>query len=368
MLEFMRIQRFKTLLDASFPLSGLNLFSGLNGLGKSSLIQTLLLLRQSYERNTLLTRGLLLKGDYVSIGTGQDALSEQAHETTFDFLLKWEGSKPVRFLFDYSAQSDLQPLAGAIAIEGIESISLFNRNFQYLAADRISPRSSYDVSNYHIQDLNSLGNHGEYTAHYIAENGLAPIPIKAMRHAKAASANLLENLDKWMAELSPGLRIHAVLQPQLNAVALSYAFEQGKQVTADYKPQNVGFGLTYVLPIVTALLRAKAGDLLIMENPESHLHPAGQAVVGRLCAIAAANGVQLVIETHSDHFLNGVRVAVKDGILGADSVALFFLERDAEGPEHASLVRSPSIDSEGRIDQWPEGFFDEWDRQLGRLL
>ena len=74
MIEFINIQNFKTLLNASFPLGNLNLFSGLNGMGKSTLVQSLLLLRQSYERNTLKTKGLLLNGDYVNIGTGKDAL------------------------------------------------------------------------------------------------------------------------------------------------------------------------------------------------------------------------------------------------------------------------------------------------------
>ena len=71
MIEFINIQNFKTLLNASFPLGNLNLFSGLNGMGKSTLVQSLLLLRQSYERNTLKTKGLLLNGDYVNIGTGK---------------------------------------------------------------------------------------------------------------------------------------------------------------------------------------------------------------------------------------------------------------------------------------------------------
>lgn len=368
MLEFIRIQRFKTLLDVAFPLASLNLFAGLNGMGKSTLIQALLLLRQSYERNALFNRGLLLKGEYVSLGTGQDVLSEGAESGSLEFLLKWGGMEAVSFRFGYSPQSDLQPIDGTVGIDAPDRISLFNRNFQYLSADRIGPKASYEASDYSIQDLNSLGNHGEYAAHFIAENGSKPLPIPAFRHGRAVSFGLAENLDKWMSELSPGLRIHAVMQPQLNSVSLSYAYEQGREVTADFKPQNVGFGLTYVLPVVTALLRSKAGDLLIIENPESHLHPAGQALVGRMCVIAAANGVQLFVESHSDHFLNGIRVAVKQGVIVPEAVKLFFLERDATSPKHSSQAISPSIDRNGRIDMWPEGFFDEWDRQLEELL
>ncbi|XCN72552.1 MAG: DUF3696 domain-containing protein [Candidatus Electrothrix aestuarii] len=371
MLEFIRVQGFKTLLDASFPLTSLNIFTGLNGMGKSTLIQTLLLLRQSYERNTLFDKGLLLKGEYTTLGTGSDILAEQSETNNIQFILTWSAQKPLSLCFAYSSQSDLQPITQPVSFkegDSPEAISLFNKKFQYLSADRISPKPSYEASTYFIDDLNSLGNHGEYTAHFIAEHGLEPLAATTLHHPSAISSNLLENLDYWMAEISPGLRIHATMQPNTTSVTLGYAFDQGKETTTDFKPQNVGFGITYVLPVITAILRAQPGDMLIIENPESHLHPAGQALVGKLCAIAAKSGVQLFIETHSDHFLNGVRVAVKDKVIEPDDVKFFFLERDKGSSAHASTVISPEIDSNGRMSCWPDGFFDEWDRQLEKLL
>lgn len=366
MIEFIRVQRFKSLMDVSFPLGKLNLFSGLNGMGKSSLIQALLLLRQSKERGVLMDKGLLMKGDYVSLGTGKDILSENAQEETICFTLVWEKKRPINFIFDYSAQSDLQPIRNKVDTE-LDELNLFSRNFQYLSADRVSPKPAYEMSDYYIKDLNSLGNHGEYTAHYISENVLSPINIHALKHERAQSETLQENIDKWMAELSPGIHIRATMQDATNSVALSYFFENGIQKTADFKPQNVGFGLTFVLPVLTAILRAKVGDLLILENPEAHLHPGGQVILGKLCAIAAQNGVQLFVETHSDHFLNGLRVAVKEGLIGSQDVKIFFLERNS-GNAHESVVVSPEVYGDGRISHWPDGFFDESDKQLERLL
>jgi len=366
MLEFIRIQRFKSLHDVSFPLAALNIFSGLNGMGKSSLIQTLLLLRQSHEKNILLNKGLLLKGEYVSVGTGQDVLSEHAEKETIEFTLVWEGQEPVNFVFNYSSKSDLQPLGQDVSLPE-QNVSLFTKKFQYLSADRISPKTAYEASDYYIKDLNSIGNHGEYTAHFIAENGLEALPIEALKHPDAPSHSLLDNLDKWMSEISPGVRIHAQLHQAMNSVSLSYAFEQGKEMTADFKPQNVGFGLTFVLPVLVAILRAHPGDMIIIENPEAHLHPGGQSVLGRLCSIAATAGVQLFIESHSDHFLNGVRVAVKEGFIPCDKVKLFYLERGTASV-HETVVISPEIDQHGRINRWPLGFFDESDRLLEKLL
>lgn len=163
------------------------------------------------------------------------------------------------------------------------------------------------------------------------------------------------------------IRIHAQLHQAMNSVSLSYAFEQGKEMTADFKPQNVGFGLTFVLPVLVAILRTHPGDMVIIENPEAHLHPGGQSVLGRLCSIAATSGVQLFIESHSDHFLNGVRVAVKDGLIPHDQVKLFYLERSTASM-HETVVISPEIDKQGRINRWPQGFFDESDRLLEKLL
>jgi predicted ATPase len=179
--------------------------------------------------------------------------------------------------------------------------------------------------------------------------------------------SLLDNLDKWLSEISPGIRIHAKRQQEMNIVSLNYAFVQGNELTADFKPQNVGFGLTFVLPVLTAILRARPGDMVIIENPEAHLHPAGQSVIGKLCAIAAKNGVQFFIETHSDHFLNGVRVGVKEKIIPSDEVNIFYLERSTAS-NHESVVIKPEIDDDGRVDIWPDGFFDESDKLLEKLL
>lgn len=369
MIEFINIKNFKTLLNASFPLGGLNLFSGLNGMGKSTLIQSLLLLRQSYERNTLKSKGLLLNGDYVSIGTGKDALSSFSEQEEIIFTVKWdELEQPVNFEFDYQHDSDLLPLRQT-GIDGSSGeLSLFNSNFQYLSANRLGPQSHHQLSEFHIRDLKSLGHHGEFAVHFIAVNGAKDLEIETLKHTKAISSSLLANIEAWMSDITPGLKIKAVAQPQFNSASLSYSFTQGKEITGEFKPQNVGFGLSYVLPVVTSILSAAKGDLLILENPESHLHPAGQSLMGRLCAIAANNGIQLIVESHSDHFLNGVRVAVKEKVVDAHEVKIFFLQRDVHNPVHASEVMYPNIDDQGRINCWPEGFFDQWDKELDRLL
>ena len=101
--------------------------------------------------------------------------------------------------------------------------------------------------------------------------------------------------------------------------------------TSFHRPIHTGFGLTQVLPLLVAALSARLEDLLLVENPEVHLHPSGQAAMGEFLAEVAAAGVQVLAETHSDHVLNGVRRAVKKGILRPDDAALHFFPAAGRG-------------------------------------
>ena len=118
--------------------------------------------------------------------------------------------------------------------------------------------------------------------------------------------------------------------------------------------------------MVTALLTAKEDDLILIENPEAHLHPAGQSKLGELIALVAESGVQLFIETHSDHLMNGIRVAVAKKQLDNHNVSLFNFTGNTN--DHSAKIEQPYIDERGRLSHWPDGFFDEWENQLDELL
>jgi predicted ATPase len=129
------------------------------------------------------------------------------------------------------------------------------------------------------------------------------------------------------------------------------------------RPQNVGYGITHILPILTACLTASPGSILLIENPEAHLHPSGQSLMGAFLAKTAANGVQVVVESHSDHILNGIRIAVKNELINQNDVAIHFFTSVLE-----TQVMSPLIDRNGNLDKWPQGFFDQIDIDTTTLL
>lgn len=368
MLQTLKIQNFKVLKEFEFLLSNLTLLSGLNSMGKSSLIQVLLLIRQSHQQKVLNKDGLLLSGNYLNIGNGKDALSIDAEEDILAFDIEWDDDDYLIMEFNYNERSNLQSLNKIEPQEFNFNKSLFNNCFQYLSAERVSPKSVFPVSDYDINTLHSLGKNGEFTAHFLFEHGSKPIIVKELQHKKAKSETLLAQVDAWMSEISPGIKITANVIPEVNQASLRYEFETKNGFTEKFRPENVGFGLTYVLPVVTAVLAASPGDLLIIENPEAHLHPAGQSAVANLLACAAQCGIQIIIETHSDHFLNGVRIATKKASITPDNISIFYFSPQLNSTEHSIDVYQPFIDDRGMLNEWPEGFFDEWDKGLDILI
>ena len=131
---------------------------------------------------------------------------------------------------------------------------------------------------------------------------------------------------------------------------------------------DVGYGVSQVLPLVTELLRRDAPGIFLIQQPEVHLHPSAQAALGSLlCKIAGRNGRRLIIETHSDHILDRVRMDIRDGVsdLNPEDVSILFFERE----DLAVKIHSLEIDKQGNILGAPETyrrfFMGESRRSLG---
>jgi predicted ATPase len=370
MITRIRIRNFKAFKEAEINLSSLNLFTGMNGMGKSSFIQSLLLLRQSYANFIPEIRGLQLKGEMIDIGKGKDAHSIHADSDVISFEVDYMGKPIVNVSFNFVAESDLLHYDKANVNNLISggNYSLFNNNFKYLKAERIAPDHTYKANLAAVQQNGFLGYRGENAPLFIALNKFEPIKLEGVNHKNAKANNLISNIDAWFNEITPGTHVISTYFNELDIVKLGYQFENGEDVTPEFSPVNVGFGFTYTLPVITAILSAKKGDLIIIENPESYLHPQGQAKLGELIARAANEGVQLIIESHSDHLFNGVRVAIKNGIVKTDDVSVFYFIRDEKSGEHITTIEQPVIQSTGRISHKPKGFNDEYSKQLDELI
>jgi predicted ATPase len=368
MIKAIHIRNFKCFEEESIALGPMTLATGLNGTGKSSLIQSLLLLRQSYLQGLLRNGLLAINGELVELGTGRDALNESAEEDVIAFGLSWTDGLSARWAFAYDKTADVLSKQSAEAPETAFERPPLSGDFHYLSAERIGPRASFSMSDYSVGHLRQLGPRGEYASYFLSLFGRDRVAIPGLVHSEAASESLIDQVEAWLGEVSPGARLHVTAHRAVDAVELRFSFAGPHGNTNEYRATNVGFGLTYTLSILAAVLSARPGAMLVIENPEAHLHPRGQVRVAGLLARAAAAGVQVVVETHSDHVLNGLRLAVHDGVLAPAAACIHYFERRVTPERIYHTYASPQIDEEGRLDQWPDGFFDEWERSLSRLL
>ncbi|MCP4150917.1 MAG: DUF3696 domain-containing protein, partial [bacterium] len=326
----------------------------------------------NFEMDLLQTTGeISLNGDLVQIGNGKDLLFEYYNDQEVGIEVSADGSSSGTAGWKWNAgtDSDRLPLSEQVLPTGkIFNSALFGPDFHYLNAERLGPRVYFDTSNFNVINKNQLGTHGEYAVNYLAEFQKTLIPVENLKHPKSSGLTLYEQVNAWMGEIRPGTRIDVSSNLDMSLVGLRYQFLGGKDIGNRFRPTNVGFGISFLLPVLVAILSSKPGALLILENPEAHLHPRGQAKIGELMAMASANGIQIITETHSDHILNGVRVAVKKELVTPEQTNFLFFHGEVIEDRFKHYILNPKIDKNGRIDQWPEGFFDEWDRQLSELL
>ena len=471
MLRRIGLTNFKCFENLDLPCASLNLLCGLNGMGKSSVIQALLVLRQSFETGDLQEGRLVLGGALTDLGAGSDVLFEDASDEVVGFSLHGDQVHPAwTRQFGYSRGSDqlvevwipldrgpdaaaqtsagssggsrgrLCPVTGqptsdrsvfapggqdakakrvmnallrgepwaeeelagfadpkwiraaaAVAEDRGESridnpkswllavketansdvgvaaawqeVAPFGGRLVYVQADRTGPRKSYPLSEV-LARRGEFGRRGEYAWNYLNEHQNDSLPAGDPRCANGSTRRLRGVVDHWLQDVSPGAHLQLDSVLAADAVVPGFTFDRpGDVASRRHRATNVGFGLSYVLPVVLALL-SEPGTLCLIENPEAHLHPRGQTKLAELAVRAAAAGVQVFAETHSDHFLDGVRLAIHDGLIAPAEVAIHYFER--EGGQ--AVVSSPTVDADGRLSRWPIGFFDQHEENLARLL
>lgn len=374
-LRAIELTRFKCFSRQTIALGAATVFTGLNGMGKSSVVQSLLLLRQSARANVLRPAsagtgptGLLLNGDLIQLGTAREVLNEAAELDELGLLLRGVDGSAYSWRFEATGDADLLPI-----VEGpseVPTLAVFGDSFAYLGAERLGPRVVHALSAVRVERAD-MGANGGFAVAFLDAAGEQPVAA-SLRHGGAVSGSLRSQVAAWMGEVSPGVSITTDPLPSVSVARLAFGFAVGKAKTRDFRPTSVGFGLSYTLPVVVSLLATQPGGIVLLENPEAHLHPRGQMAMGELIARAASAGVQVLVETHSDHVLNGLRLAVKDKLVPARDVALHYFRREEHVDDGVQRIRhvvdSPVLDADGRIDIWPDGFFDQYDIALGRLL
>jgi len=364
MITDIELVNFKCFSRMKIPLKQLTFLCGLNGMGKSSVIQSLLMVRQTWHHDVLRKNEIMLNGSLVHLGEGKDVLYEGSSEDIITIKIANRDNTLELNIF-YDPDKDSLKITNDVDLSLADSI--LGLNFQYLRAERLGPRLTSVKEDYPVTREKNVGLSGEFTAHYMLVYGDDKI-AKELRHEKAVSNTLKSNVEAWLGEVSPGVQVTYTDHDRIDQVSTRFNFVSEKAKTNDFRATNVGFGISYTLPVLVSLLSAEPDSLIIIENPEAHIHPKGQRKIGELIARASSTGAQIIVETHSDHILNGIRLATKSNIIGPEDCVFHYFDRVSNDGQLTARIQSPVLDSNGRFSEWPEGFFDEWDLALTELL
>jgi len=344
MINSIKIENFKSIKNYKFKLNNLTVLTGLNSSGKSSLIQAIRMVNKFNQTNDCLL---------PSHGGFTELLSKNTDHHSFIFSLEIENKLYV--LTNTKENSDL-------------NTPLPNLFIEYISAERLGPRSNLPTLH---SNWTNIGERGEHLADYAILFEESTIH-KEIRHPHNDSKLLKHQLQSWMQEISPGVN----LEFESNVKHDSSFLE-----VDNFRATNSGFGISYSLPIMLAILNLtspennistnhtvqkwfenKINPILLIENPEAHLHPMGQTILGRLCARASKCGLQVIVETHSDHFIDGVRLEAKHNN-DLDSGIYYFSKNE----NLETKIERIEINNDGSLSKWPKGFFDQISLNLREL-
>ncbi|MCS3896281.1 putative ATPase [Bradyrhizobium japonicum USDA 38] len=352
MIDLVKIDGFKRFEQGSFELRRLSVLTGLNGSGKTSVIQAILLAREAFLSSE---STISLNGPFgLNLGTFEDVLNKAASDE-FTLTLEEKGqaygavfSRPEKISESFYVRCD------GFGIQA-EALAHSGRSFQYLGAERIGPRLTSNVTPVPHNTLN-IGPIGENAAQLVDILGQSAVDDARRFSQETATGLLKSETEAWLSALTRPIQIDTETYPGAPLVSLKY------RTDIDWiRPTNMGFGVSYALPIVVAGLTTDTGGILIIENPEAHLAPSGQTQAGFFLAKIAASGVQVILETHSDHVLNGIRRAIGEKkMLDPELAVIHFFDS-------STTTHKLEFTATGGISHWPTGFFDQFQIDVAAL-
>lgn len=378
MIKELQVDNFKCFQKSKpFEFSKLNLLTGINGRGKSSLLQAFLVLSQSAWRNADLKK-LVINAELLNLGNFDDIKnSETPRGENIIFSFKFDSPFIDEAKIQYAENPDETLQADCVKIEIksqgktvvlepkkkqsddiVLTFAELIKKIHFVSADRLGPVKYVDKTN--LPEFVHVGPRGEYTINILA-NSINLDNVHDILYKGNDAKSVIQQTIEWLGYILEGAKIDikgrdkdsSVLYMLLNNSNNSYA----------YKPTNVGFGYSYILPLIVTGLIAKPGETIIIENPEAHLHPRAQSKISEFFAKVASCGIQVFIESHSEHILNGLRVSA----LNPD-IAINYNELTIHYFNELFDTEKLTMNEKGKILNWPNGFFDQQEIDLANIF
>lgn len=363
MITKIDISNFKCFTEHSFDFKPLTVLSGINAVGKSSLIQAVILAIKCNDLDEKIseesTVRISLKDLYgMNLGSISDILNNTQDIENFRIILSLTGDNEQEIVSDINGLDHVS-FSAIIKRKGSEIVENA-RNFvnsQYISAERYGPQIIHEESD----NKYNVGELGQFAISILNSRINDIVPIERCRLDSSLKL-LLKSVEEWMQYIVPGTELRTELITEVEKIKFQIRNSKDAKFI---KPTNTGFGISYVLPIIVAGMIAPIGSSIIIENPEAHLHPLGQSRIGEFLAQIANTGVQLIVETHSDHIINGIRLAVVKNNINYSKVIINFLSKD-ENQE--VVIDKIDINNSGEIEIWPDGFLDQERNDLRTLM
>lgn len=420
MLTHLKLDNFKIWRSTgAMRLAPITLLLGTNSAGKSSLIQSLLLIRQTVkgdDPNLDLNLGKPDAGDSVTLGQFKDLLCRHAGESEaikvnqVGIEFKWSESGLPEEATIFSARYRQGP-GGSAELDylrlgkdgqgffverrkpGIYRLQLGAEHRPVGQSPHFRPQRSFafapsaiaslgargelirDIGPALLDELGkiiylgpvrrlaqrdyiwagrmpaSIGDDGAKAVDALIASGVALQAAYRRRKAPPAEAQLFQQTIYWLQKmgLADGLCVQA-----LGGSARYELLIENQGSKSNLK--DVGVGVSQVLPVIVSALFAEPGHIVIIEEPESHLHPLAQSLLAELFAqVSRERNVQFIVETHSEHLFRRMQTLMARRQVSPNDAAMYFVER--KGKE--AHMRPLELDDLGRVKYWPPGFFGD---------
>jgi predicted ATPase len=347
MIDKLHIKAFKCFEDEELEFRNLTILTGTNASGKSSVIQSILQLalhsNQDYSSP--------LQSYLHFIANFDETVNLNMDVTEYNLSVEGLGTS---ITFDFKE-------GGAFSIDDyignplLELLSYSKGNLIFLSADRIGPQANYKIN---VNPLDQFGIYGEYIIGFLDK-------------AKKSKYLVIDELVKDPTRKNLDTQVNYWLQHILDTTIETE--KEGNEVKARFKdgvfsvsPKNIGSGISYLVSILVVCLSAKKGQLIIIENPEIHIHPKSQSKLGEFLAFIASNGIQLIIETHNDHIINRFRYEVFEGKLQSDEVIIHYKEKGSPFEQIEISGNGKFSDKDGE-NSFPSGFYDATLKEIFKI-
>lgn len=390
MITKVGIQGLKALQEMPLKNVGkVTLLTGINGRGKSTFLQSLLLLSQSLRVENGSLKNLLPYGDWVSLGVFNELVSVDEEFNVIRIEFETTTPQEAHIVLTYAQNPYKESLGELIScvvngreimMESSESESDDGSGYELMNEPKVEvpPQSSLissylDLTElYHLQDMYYVAS-DRYAAQseetlnealkpkYLGKQGQNVLNV--LSHCAPEQLNELEII---MSSILDGASIAFRKDLANNRISL---FIDSTDKGHHFRPVNVGYGYSYIISLLLSLILAKENDTIIIENPEAHLHPQAQArLMEYLVRMANEKNVQCFIETHSDHIVNGLLVALKEKKMKVDDAQVLFFDRKVKDEKSYIDVSNLELTQGGRVRRPPKGFCDQYGIDLRKLI